>query len=442
MSLFDLPQVASELVSANQGSANAHYRQITATRNVGLGSFGGGGNIQFRFETGGRTWFVPDKSYFRIRCKVTTIRTVGGPETPPLCRKDLAIAMGVAGNLFKTAEVQLNGKIIERVGERLAQIDALKQRICKSKGYLDSIGRYTNFWDHDWDARREQICIDGWENERDTKNPNPAGSIEMVNAGFSPAATISYNSAANPISGHGILELIGDDWDIGKPALRPGDLVLSPLGFEFEITAILNATDASVKPLSIPFNGVIPASTGWFVRKLNFARRNDAIGKNSFEIIWQPPMGFFDLSHAIPPGGSWTMEFDPENITQFRIAAVQSVDTALRVMSAEQANRLPGDFNFEVEQMYLYLYTIDGQRFDNGKYYLDIQHMRCQQESMNADSTGLVQKNFDVSGETNALTLMFQDGSAGTSTLHSRSLFKIRPGTITAGGGKSTRRGQ
>lgn len=57
---------------------------------------------------------------------------------------------------------------------------------------------------------------------------------------------------------------------------------------------------------------------------------------------------------------------------------------------------------------------MDAQRFDQGEWYLDLQHTRCQSQNMPADCTSLVQKNFDVHSKTSHLTLAFQDQSEGT----------------------------
>lgn len=452
MALFDLPQSSAELVSANQGTANARYQQITATRNVGINSFGSGGTIQYRWETGGNTWFVPDKSYFRIRCTISQVRVNAGPALPPLCSLDTLVAnggiaasgnvapnMGLAANLFKTVEVLQNGKTIERVGERLAQIDALKTRMCKSKAWMDSIGQATNFWGYDFEKRRNEVCVDGYSADEKTYQTQYLGlDLTKLEAGFGAGTTITM------IGGENLITFSTDDIAFGKMALRPGDVIRAVAGGDgYRVQRIVSATTCTVEPLhDADDNGF--AGDEFTIQKLANATRNDATGKNSFEIIWQPPLGFFDLAHAIPPGGVWTVEFDPENVTQFKQNALQSLNVGLRLVppGGVQANNLAGDVDFSVDQMYLYLYTVDASRFDNGAYFLDIQNVRCQQENMNTVSTALVQKNFDVSGKTNALTLAFQDQAAGTSTQFSRSLFKIRPGANAAAGGVGSQRGQ
>ncbi len=446
--MFDLITSPAQLTSANAGMGDANYRQVTATRNVGLNSFGSAGIIQFRFQTGGNTWWIPGESYFRIRCTLNQVRVNGGAALPPLCSGDLAPNMGMAANLFKTVEVQINGDTIERVGERLAQIDALKTRMKKSKAWIDSVGEGVNFWGYDHEARKQQICADGYVAEEKTWNPTYPVRLTAVQAGFDALNSVDILTGENiadftPNAGAAI------DIVNGKMALRPGDLIQVAAGSQYEVIRVINGTQATVKFLDAPLDTIGVAAVDFFILPLNHASRNDAVGKNSFELIWQPPLGFFDRMQALPPGAVWTIEFDPENVNQFQIGAVESTNpilpvggAGLRVQPPPPSVSIAGDFAFSVDQMYFYAYTVEQARFDKGQYYLDLQSVRCQQENMATGSTSLIQKNFDVSGKTNALTLAFQDQSVGTNTLFSRSKFKIRPGLPAAGGGSNALGGQ
>ena len=81
---------------------------------------------------------------------------------PVLSGQDIAPNMGLAANLFKSAEVRLNGHTLERITERLPQIDALKTRMRNTGSWLDQVGKTTNFWEPDFYKRREQVCVDGY----------------------------------------------------------------------------------------------------------------------------------------------------------------------------------------------------------------------------------------------------------------------------------------
>ena len=154
------------------------------------------------------------------------------------------------------------------------------------------------------------------------------------------------------------------------------------------------------------------------------ARDNQARGKNQFEIVWRPPLGFFHVEHAIPPNGQWIIGFNPANAMDCRKNAVESVLGDLDVFRNPS---MAGQIDFRVEEFFFYVYTVESDRFDQGDWLLDIQHTRCQLQNMPIDATSLIQKSFDVPGKTSHLTLALQDQAEGSDTRCSRSKFKIRP---------------
>ena len=160
-SVFDIPHRPQDLASANEGQAQARYQQVAATKAVTGDQFSKGLQ-RFRFDASGNTWFVPSMSYFRLRCSLSRVREDGGEPLPVLANGDVAPNMGLAANLFKSMEVQLNGETLERVSERLPQIDALKVRTTNTGAWLRSIGEATNFWAADFAKRREQVAVNGY----------------------------------------------------------------------------------------------------------------------------------------------------------------------------------------------------------------------------------------------------------------------------------------
>lgn len=444
MSIFDLPTSASELISANQGVANAKYQQITCTRDVTNNNFPQGIQ-QFKWQMGGNTWFVPDKSYMRIRCELKECRVNAGGLLPIKISQDISPNMGLASNLFKSVQIQLNGSTIERVGERMPQVDALKSRKSKSKPWMECLGRTSNMWDYDFDVRRQQTAVDGYMVDEKTWKPqyNDGGSFITVAGGPVPLDVLGTltqveagyaNNVTAALATTGLLTLGAGNMLIGATALRPGDMIVLGGDYEqLEIVRVLTATTAIILNKSSIYNTAVADNNvnneHFGVRKLSGATRNDVAHKNSFELIWQPPLGFFDLPHAIPPNGVWTLEFNPENESQYRKNAIESLlaDRNDVQGTTTDAASLVNTYSFAVTQMYLYLYTVESKRFDDGLYLLDIKNMRCQIENMQNSSTSLQQKNFDVSTKTTALTIAFQDQQQGNDTRRSRSKFKIRP---------------
>ena len=428
--IFDIPRKPRELKSANEGTANAQYRQVSATKDV-TGTQFSQGVQQFRFDTSGNTWFVPSMCYFRMRCSLTQVRADGEQPTPILSKADVAPNVGLAANLFKSAEVQLNGNTLERIAERLPQIDALKTRMSNTGSWLDQVGKSTNFWNADFAARRETVAVDGYTGVNPILTPEYGPILTQEQAGFAVNHLIRYNTGSQMLifddNGVGALDILN-----GAMAVRPGDRFI--LGRNvLEVKNVVDATHAMVDVVatgvagrgSLDDGGNPPGGVhGWSVQKLHHARDNQARGKNQFEIVWRPPLGFFNVEHAIPPGGQWMVEFNPANAMDCRKNVVESLLGDLDVLrNPSVANQI----DFRVEEFFFYVYTVESDRFDHGDWLLDIQHTRCQLQNMPSDATSLIQKTFDVPGKTSHLTLAFQDQAEGSDTRCSRSRFKIRP---------------
>jgi len=330
-SIFQLPRKPEQLHNANDGNANARYQQISATKDVTASQFAQGVQ-QFRFDTSGNTWFMPSMSYFRLRCTLTQVRRNGGEALPIRATSTLAPNMGLAANLFKSVELQLNGQTLERISERLPQVDALKTRMQNTHGWLRQLGGTTNFWDADFNSRREMVAVDGYETKHHAFEPQYAQSLTQAQAGFHPNHLIQYNHGtfvfqcdANGVDPVDILH--------GPMALRVGDRLLHG-ELALQVTCIIDATHGMAHVVRGGLQGRRPVNdggnppagvNGWRIQKLRQAATNQALGKNQFEIVWRPPLGFFDVEHAIPPGGQWLIEFHPGNATDFRKHAIESI---------------------------------------------------------------------------------------------------------------------
>jgi len=411
--MFDLPRKPHHLVGANEGAANGQYRQVTATEDVSGNQFSQGVQ-QFRFDTSGNTWFVPAMSYFRLRCSLTQVREDGGQALPILSRSDLAPNAGLAANLFKSVDVKLNGHSVEKITERLPQIDALRTRTTNTGGWLNQLGKRTNFWESSLATRREMVAVDGYCQNEYLQRPRYGRTLTQEQAGFDVAHQFAYQHTSMLLvadeNGAGPIDLLH-----GPMALRPGDRVIHERAI-LEIEEVVSAHAAMAKYIyaapelgrrSINDGGDPAGSVpGWNFQKLCQASTNQACGKNEFEILWRPPLGFFQVDHAIPPGGQWLIEFNPANAHDCRKNAVE---TFLQDLDVLRNPSVAGQFDFRVEDFYFYMYTVESERFDHGEWFLDLPQMRCQLQNMPGNATSLVQKNFDVPGKTTHLTLAFQD---------------------------------
>ena len=137
-SVFDIPRKPEHLADADVGMAEARYLPVSATKDVSGDQFTQGVH-QFRFDTSGGTWFIPSKSYIRLRCSLNQVREDGGEPLPPLVAGQVAPNMGLASNLFKALEMRLNSQTLERLDERVPQVDALKIRTKSTGAWLNSV---------------------------------------------------------------------------------------------------------------------------------------------------------------------------------------------------------------------------------------------------------------------------------------------------------------
>jgi hypothetical protein len=338
--------------------------------------------------------------------------------------------MGLAANLFQSIEIQLNGNPIERIGDRLPQIDALKTRLSKGKSWLDNVSASINFWDADFNLRKQHCAINGYMTQSSGAGSVVYGqsydgdTLGMDTANNQVAYTADDRLLTFTVNGGGLIDIASDQ------VLRAGDLV--SLGTsQFEVVRVLDGLHALVRCVSGPggnvdVNNATLTANQFSVQPIAHSSNNAVLPKNSFEIIWQPPLGFFEITNAIPPGGDWTCELTPENAGGLKKRIIESMFNDLNASTVSGLGSIAGDFDFCVDDFYLYLYMLEGDRFDNGSYLLDLKKTRCQVDTMATNCTGLSQKNFDVHGNTTGLALAFQDQLCGVDTRYSASKFKIR----------------
>ena len=107
-SIFSLKTSTDQLASANGGMSRAEYLQQPPTRDVTGTNFPNGA-IHFRWQCSGTRWWIPSQSYLRIRCQITR-----GDGTALTLADDVAPNMGLAANLFQSAEMRIADKVVSR----------------------------------------------------------------------------------------------------------------------------------------------------------------------------------------------------------------------------------------------------------------------------------------------------------------------------------------
>ena len=430
-SIFDLKTNPSQLSSANQGIARSEYDQYSAHRDVTGARFSGGA-IRIKFQTAGSKWWIPSKSYIRLRCEITKYdATDTGIGAQLDNADDVAPNMGLCGNLFQKADFTIAGKSISQIDSNFAELDALHTRQSKSRSWMQSIGASTNYWQDDFKVRQADVTADG-EVINEVQPVAPDVVEDRVTLGFDAPGVINRNTAAyDPVTGvvtfdqNGGQNLPGDVRLIFTPGsyfvYTDGTTNPNAKGIQMKvITGIQgagagSATTIVVEPLVVALEDGTPALAAAFSKVTkgdvvaNASRR-----KGKVELIWQPPLSIFKVPHAIPGGGDMELVLYPQTRNVFQKLAVESL-TGDKDSGA--------DFSFHVTDLFFYAATVEGPRMDNGSYLLDLDETNCQIKT--AGTAGLQQNQFDVSPSTHSLTMAFQDQRAGSNTLYSQSKFKV-----------------
>ena len=438
-SIFDLKTNVDELSSTNEGTSRMEYDQHPPTRDVVNNNFANGA-IHFRFQTSGQKWWIPSRSYIRTRFQLTK-----GDGTPVDTAFGVAPNMGLMSNLFQSAEMRINDKVVSRVADFMPQVDAIETRLTKSKSWLESIGEATNWWDESQSIRLQEVSNDGTL-VKDEVAGDQTVATGRVGLGFDVAG--NNNNNADYDSATGIITFSAGT----NASPLPADVrTVFPAGSFFRYTGgTSNATSAGVLMKVITGQNGAPAGSattivvepvvaqdedgntgsGDFERVVitpTNALPSRRVGE--FELTWCPPLSLFKIGHALP-SGRYELVLNPQTSTSYQRRAIETI---LGVASKEP--QLPGQapdpakFRLNVVNMYLYCATVDGPRADDITYLLDLEQTRCQSEKI--DTTDFQQKNFDVSPSSYALTVAYQDLRAGENTAISASKFKSYEAGLT-----------
>jgi hypothetical protein len=407
-SIFDLKTDVGQLSNANEGTSRMEYQQQPPTRDVTTNNFPNGA-ISFRWQMSGQKWWIPNRSYLRVRCSLKR-----GDGASLRLNNNIAPNMGLCASLFQSAEFRINDKTVSRIGDYMSQVDALETRLSKSRGWLNGIGNAVNFWEDDFKIRQQDVVSDAADKNvtQSITNRLALGFDALTTIAIDEATgilTFDANGGANPAPVIASSFVVGDEIEIVSAVAGVGTI-------RYIISALL-AGGLTIQ-LNNTYQAVATAAAALqFSRVRSVLINNDSRKLQQFELIWTPPLSMFKIGHAVP-NGKFELLLNPQTASVYQKAAIESLlgagdkDTGVGV----------DNFIFTVENMYLYVNTVDGNRCDDITYLLDLEQTRCQADKVNNASFG--QKSWDVSPSTYALTVAYQDLRAGTNTQASATKFK------------------
>ncbi len=392
-SIFSLKTSQSQLDQGNAGIANAGYDQIAPTRDVTNANFSNG-SIHIKWSVSGTKHWNPSRSYLRTRVKLSKA------DGSQLTSSDgIAPNMMLMSNLFQSLEFRINDKTVSRIADFVPQIDALQMRTTKSKAWIDSVGDSSQLTGASFSAR-QNVCAVG---------ANQAVKI-VTKAEMNIAATdtLAYTSA------DGTVALVGITAAEVQNAFPVGS-VLSLNGKKLAVVAHVTAG------ILCAIGGVDEAANADFQRE-DTVDSPQARSASEFELCWKPPLSLFNVDHAMP-AGEYELIMNPQSSSIFKTSAIESSGVT------SKTGGTGNDFELAIQNMYMYVHTVDGPRVENQTYLLDLKNTSCMADSI--DNVSFAQKNFEVPPSTYALTVAYQDARVNSHTAVSASKFKSANAGLT-----------
>ena len=382
------------------------YRQITCQKAVGGNSFPQG--VQdFNWSIGGKTGWIPSRSYFRIGMTVTGV----GGTAQPAYTEQIALADGVMGNLYNNCYFRAGGQDVSSIVNYAPQAAALKNRLDKSNGFMKTLGESSLWLEPDYNKRILKTC-------------SSVGLPASLNTATTTLTTRKLATAtpANDATYQVEIAVTGEiDLTDTTQVLAVGDQLLVN-SVVYTVTSLgggayggPSVTPTPATPIDTTANGsallIIQPST------------ITGDGRNVVYGLYQPPIGIFD--HDQPMGaGDYRIQLNPN--AYYKTSAVEK----LAGLGAAGT-----DFNFEVNSVELYLATVKYNPLSRGLSQsgtgVETLHMMECQVQTKALPTGVAETllDFTVPSSTKALSIFVQNGTAGNVTKLTPSTFKALNGS-------------
>ena len=409
MSLFDLKTSEAELSPSNNGQAKMDWVQIPPDRDITDFNFHNGA-IHIRWEVSGPQWWVPGRSYVRIRFSLKDHQANAAALTNA---SGIVPNMLLASNLWQSMEFRINGKVISRCSGNVAQIEALDTRLHKSRGWMDSVGKTTAFTGLGGRGHLIQYM-----HESETVSGEMLGPHDFLRGFEEGADTAQVTAATSTVT------LADANADANNP--------LRIVGIAVGDTVIINNVVYTVTTINSPLIFKVAPQPGADVGVAAAVLSNMTIYKGSqilssgvtnYELCWQPSLSIFKVGHALP-SGKYELVFNPYTNGQYQKRCIESIRTD-RPAKTNAAAVAAGGFEFLVKDFYFYCAQVEGPRVENATYLLDLDEMECEPQQFTGAANTLTQEHFNVSPSSYALTIAFQHKDAETSTLYSATRFRL-----------------
>ena len=365
------------------------YREIMPSRNINGENFAQG-IVDFNFQTGNPTAWIPSKSYFRISME---IRGDEG-KAQPLSTENIAFADNPVSCLFNNCYFRAGGQDVSSIVNYVPQASQAKMRLQKTGAWLSSIGKDAYMLESSYAKRISSVSTTPLVDD-DYEKVHLFDDTKVVCTVAIAITTGAVTASAN--SG------------IGTRGLKVGDLIFAN-GFVGTITTapLVDGTGMIVQPFP---NVNIDATTNCYgLKKRNGGSRNKTYA------LWQPPIGIFD--HDKPMGaGDYRIQLNPN--ADYKQACVESFRSGLKSGTATTSN-----FDVIITDLRFYLATIK-TTIPQGIETLYLMEVACQSKQISNGST----QEFTVPSSTRGLAVFVQAQKAGTDNRIPPTSFKCLDGS-------------
>ena len=426
MSKFNLIETVEGLDSLNDGVSECDYMQVTSLADIAGANFVRS-QIVYNWETAGNIWTSPSESFFRFRM---SFQTAAGAQLE--AKNDLAPSMNCCAGLFSTIQLEMNDRVVSRLDNYVQQVDSVATRLFKNKSQIES-SNGIDVYSPSFEKRMGIICkpahVVGCAQGINNQNSLGCGSMYRLVSGDWVKADTDTLSITNTSPVVVLLKENAAAVNMLRGAfIRPGDIFeyVSATGVIYRNTVnTVEVVDGKITTLTLDA-GQFPAlalvdaaaSTGWQIRVYSpFLSQDLPRAAKDIELLWQPPISFFNVTHYLPPNARYRLTLTPNQ--NYKVACVETVGNAKTAGT---------DYDVLVNQANLYIRTYRGDSYDAGNFLLDLTSINVQSELV--PSNNLTQKNFDVSPSTTHLIVAYQQSSAGSDTRYSASKFIMDPRNI------------
>ena len=426
-SKFNLIETVEGLDTLNDGVSECDYMQVTSLADIAGANFVRS-QIVYNWETAGNIWTSPSESFFRFRM---SFQTAAGVQLD--ANSDIAPSMNCCAGLFSTIQLEMNDRVVSRLDNYVQQVDSVATRIFKNKAVIES-SNGIDVYSPAFEKRMGIICkpthVVGAASTVAQNSLGCGSMYRLVSGDWVKVSTDTLAiSATTPVVATIAEATAGPPVNMIRGAfIKPGDIFeyVSSAGAIYRNTVnLVEVIDGKETKITLdtngpPFTVALPAaaaSTGWQVRIYSpFFSQDFPRAAKDIELLWQPPISFFNVKHYLPPNARYRLTLTPNQ--NYKVACVESVVD----------KKVGTDYDVLVNQANLYIRTYRGDSYDAGNFLLDLTSINVQSELV--PSNNLTQKNFDVSPSTTHLIVAYQQSSAGSDTKYSASKFIMDPRNI------------